>query len=112
MRIILDLDDTLCKTKNRDWENSQPIADVCGKVREIKADSERLLQVGVHEIMNLGTSERRAQLYGMSATRYMHYVWNNPAHAHSPYRMFEGAMVPDGRDENNDIIYKYKGAKF
>lgn len=85
-----------------------------GTVRwgEIKADSERLLQVGVHEVMNLGTSERRAQLYGMSATRYMHYVWNNPAHAHSPYRMFEGAMVPDGRDENNDIIYKYKGARF
>lgn len=36
MRIILDLDDTLCKTRNRDWENSQPIADVCGKVREIR----------------------------------------------------------------------------
>lgn len=36
MRIILDLDDTLSRTKNRDWQNSQPIADVCNKVREIQ----------------------------------------------------------------------------
>lgn len=36
MRIILDLDDTLSRTKNRDWQNSQPIADVCCKVREIQ----------------------------------------------------------------------------
>ena len=25
----------------------------------------------------------------------------------SPYKIFEKVLVPDGYDENNDIIYKY-----
>lgn len=79
---------------------------------DISEDSEKLLQVGVHQVMNLGTSENRAKYYSMSATRYMHYVWNNPKHAHSPYQMFEGAMVPESKDENGDIIYRFNGARF
>lgn len=42
----------------------------------------------------------------------MKWCWNNPQAAHSPYKMFEGAMVPDGKDVNGNIIYRYNGAIF
>ena len=49
----------------------------------------------------------------MSAADYMKWCWNNPQAAHSPYKMFEGAMLPaDERDSEGNIVYKYNGAKF
>ena len=39
--------------------------------------------------------------------------WEIQQEAHSPYKMFEGAMVPaDERDSEGNIVYKYNGAKF
>lgn len=43
----------------------------------------------------------------MSMADYMRYLWNNPQRGQSPYKMYEGILVPDGKDENGDIIYKY-----
>ncbi|MEE1458207.1 MAG: hypothetical protein U0K51_01825 [Segatella copri] len=44
--------------------------------------------------MNMGTREKSSKYYTMSAADYMKWCWNNPQAAHSPYKMFEGAMVP------------------
>ena len=56
---------------------------------------------------NTNSSERRAKFFGMSMADYMRYLWNNPQCGQSPYKMYEGVLVPDGKDTNEDIIYKY-----
>ena len=48
---------------------------------------------------------------GMSMTDYMHYLWNTPMAGSSPYKLFFGVIVPEGKDENGDLIYKFKGRK-
>lgn len=91
------------------------IAKTKGYVRwsDIKHDAERLLTEKVGKAMNMGTREKSAKFYNMSAVDYMHWCWNNPQSNHSPYRMFEGALMPTGeRDNEGNMIYKYNGAKF
>lgn len=142
MKVIIDLDDTLSKTENRDYEHSQPIQSVIDKLGEmretfndvevvlhtargmnsckgdvrwsdIKLDAENLLRARLEKAMNLGTREKYSKYYTMSAADYMKWCWNNPQAAHSPYKMFEGAMLPaDERDSEGNIVYKYNGAKF
>lgn len=80
---------------------------------DIKLDAENLLRAKLEKAMNLGTREKASKYYTMSAADYMKWCWNNPQAAHSPYKMFEGAMVPaDERDSEGNIVYKYNGAKF
>lgn len=43
---------------------------------------------------------------------YMQWLWNNPQSGQSPYKLFEGALVPDGHDPEGNIIYRYNGARF
>lgn len=43
----------------------------------------------------------------MTMADYMHYLWNNPQNGQSPYKLFEGVLTPEGKDENGDIIYAY-----
>lgn len=59
---------------------------------------------------NCNSSEARAKYAGMTMKDYMHYLWNAPKMGQSPYKLFEKVLVPDGYDENNDIIYKYNAA--
>ena len=59
------------------------------------------------EGFNTNTSEAKARFEGMTMKDYLHYLWNNPARGQSPYKIFAGVLVPDGLDENKDIIYKY-----
>lgn len=56
-----------------------------------------------------GKSETKAKFYGMSIAEVMRYYWNNPQDGHSPYKMFEGIVVPAGKDEDGNLIYKYNG---
>lgn len=57
---------------------------------------------------NCSSSENRAKFYGMTMADYMRWLWNNPQAGQSPYKMFEGIMLPQGGvDENGDIIYIY-----
>ena len=56
---------------------------------------------------NCNSSEARAKFDGMTMKGYLHYLWNNPARGQSPYKIFAGVLVPDGYDENRDIIYRY-----
>lgn len=37
MRIVFDLDDTICRTRNRDYVNAEPLADVVDNIRKAKA---------------------------------------------------------------------------
>lgn len=57
------------------------------------------------------SSAHRAHFYGMSMERYMNWLWNNPQHGQSPYKLFECILVPNGTDVNGNIIYMYKGSK-
>jgi DNA repair photolyase len=61
---------------------------------------------------NCNSSERRAKYEGMTMADYMQWLWNNPQSGQSPYKLFEGALVPSGKDEQGNLIYKYNGAKF
>lgn len=56
---------------------------------------------------NCNSCEKRAQFAGMSMADYMRWLWNNPQAGQSPYKMFEGVMRPEGKDENGDLIYVY-----
>ena len=61
---------------------------------------------------NANSSEKRAQFYGMSMADYMRWLWNNPQSGQSPYKLFEGALVPVAKDEEGNLIYKFNGARF
>ena len=61
---------------------------------------------------NANSSERRAKFMGMSMGDYLRWLWNNPQAGQSPYTLFEGALVPSGKDEEGNLIYKYNGATF
>ena len=43
----------------------------------------------------------------MTMAEYMRWIWNNPQNGQNPYKMFEGVMRPEGKDENGDLIYVY-----
>lgn len=90
------------------------IAKKNGYVRfdDVKTDIQQLLSnvnFGRAEGFNAQSSEKRAHFYGMSMADYMRWLWNNPQAGQSPYKLFEGVLVPDGKDENGNIIYKYNG---
>ena len=56
---------------------------------------------------NVGAPERYTKFSGMSMADYMRWLWNTPKDGQSPYKLFEGILVPKGKDENGDIIYEY-----
>lgn len=56
---------------------------------------------------NTGSAEKRAKFRWMNFWDYMRYLWNNPNNGQSPCKMFGKVMLPDGYDENGDIIYRY-----
>ena len=60
---------------------------------------------------NTKDSETEAKFNEMSMAEYMRYLWNNPQNGQSPYKMFEGVMFPDGKDENGDLIYVYDASR-
>lgn len=106
-----------CCALNKDWNYSRgnfaaalQIAKKCGEVRwsDIEKDMYFLdFQWNSAEGFNTNSSEARAKYRDMTMKGYLHYLWNNPKMGQSPYKIFERVLVPDGYDENNDIIYKY-----
>jgi len=56
---------------------------------------------------NTCSAERRVANWGLTMKDYLRRMWNTPTAGQSPYKMFEGIMVPDGLDEHGDIIYRY-----
>lgn len=56
---------------------------------------------------NINSSENRAKFDGMTMKEYLKYLWNNPKRGQSPYHLFERVLIPDGLDDDGNIIYKY-----
>jgi len=56
---------------------------------------------------NTVSSENRAKFEGMTMKDYIRYLWNSPQRGQSPYKIFAGVLVPDGYDEDRNIVYKY-----
>lgn len=77
---------------------------------DIQKDIEELHQYdwGRAEGYNANSSEKKAHFYGMSMAEYLRWLWNNPQAGQSPYKLFEGILRPDGKDEQGNIIYRYK----
>ena len=61
---------------------------------------------------NSSSSEKRAKFLGMSMADYMQWLWNNPQSGQSPYKLFEGALNPHGKDGDGNLIYTYSGTQF
>ena len=55
----------------------------------------------------IGCSEKRAHFEGMTMADYMRWLWNNPQSGQNLYKMFEGIVTPNGKDENGNMIYYY-----
>lgn len=82
-----------------------------GSVRysEIRGDIDSLHQYewGRATGYNANSSEKKAKFMGMSMADYLRWLWNNPQAGQSPYKMFEGVMRPEGKDEEGNLIYVY-----
>lgn len=53
------------------------------------------------------SSESAAKFDAMTMKDYLHYLWNAPKRGQSPYKIFEKVLIPDGYDEDGNIVYKY-----
>lgn len=95
------------------WCEALQIAKGKGKVmwRDISKDIIELHEYkwGKASGFNCGCNEKRARFYGMTMADYLRWVWNNPQNGQNPYKMYEGVMIPDGTDEEGNIIYRYNG---
>lgn len=106
-----------CCALDKNWDYSRgnfaaalQIAKKCGVVKwsDIEKDMYFLNFPMVKAVaFNITSSERRAKYDGMTMKDYLHYLWNNPKMGQSPYKIFERALIPDGYDEEGNIIYKY-----
>ncbi|MCD7721311.1 MAG: hypothetical protein LUI09_03685 [Prevotellaceae bacterium] len=56
---------------------------------------------------NCNSSDKRAHFLHMTMADYLRWLWNNPQAGQSPYKMFEGVLVPQGKDAEGDLIYKF-----
>lgn len=61
---------------------------------------------------NTANLANRAKHRYMSMFDHMRATWNKPKNQNSPYRYFDGLLIPDRLDENNDIVYKFNKAKY
>lgn len=82
--------------------------DVCKDINGLVSQFQWVRATG----FNCNSSEKRAKYEGMTMADYMRWLWNNPQSGQSPYKLFEGALVPVAKDDNDNLIYKYNGAEF
>lgn len=104
-----------CGAKVKQFCQALQIAKAKGEVRysDIRKDIDSLLAFPLSKASgyNLKSSENRAHFDGMTMADYMRWLWNNPQAGQNLYKMFEGIVVPTGKDEDGNLIYKYKGGK-
>ena len=111
-------DNCCCCALNPNWKYSRghfaaalQIAKKTGSVRwsDIEKDMYFLdtFEWQYAEGFNTISSEAKALFKSMTMKDYLHYLWNNPKRGQSPYKIFGGVLIPNGRDDKNDIIYKY-----
>lgn len=56
---------------------------------------------------NTGDNKARALRYDMTMAQFLKNNWNNPSGGTSPAKAYGGILVPDGRDEYGDVVYRY-----
>lgn len=56
---------------------------------------------------NTGSNRARALLYDTTMAQWLRANWNNVKASTSPAKAYGGILTPVGRDENEDVIYKY-----
>ena len=56
---------------------------------------------------NTGSNKNRALMQGVTMAQYLRNNWNNVKSGTSPAKMYGGILVPDGRDEHGDVVYRY-----
>lgn len=110
-------DNCSCCALPPEWDYSRgnfsgalQIAKKCGEVRwsDIEGDMYFLeFPYKKAEGFNTNSAENRAKFEGMTMKEYLRYLWNNPRRGQSPYKLFERVLIPNGYDEEGDIIYKY-----
>lgn len=111
-------DNTCCCGLPPEWEYSRghfaaalQIAKKTGSVRfrDIEKDLQWANFDAVKGECNLArqSSEARAKYSGLTMKEYIRYIWNNPKRGQSPYKIFAGVLVPDGLDEDSNVIYRY-----
>lgn len=116
-------DNCCCCALSKDWNYSRghfaaalQIAKRTGKVqwKDIEKDMYFLeFPYRKAEGFNCNSSENRAHFEGMTMKDYLRYLWNAPKRGQSPYKIFERVLIPNGYDEEGNIIYIYnKGVTF
>lgn len=104
-----------CCALNKNWDYSRgnfasalQIAKKTGEVRwaDIECDM-YFLETSLRKSALMQSSEARAKYANMTIKDYLHYLWNNPKMGQSPYKIFEKVLIPNGYDEEGNIIYKY-----
>lgn len=111
-------DNCCCCALPPNWDYSRgnfsaalQIAKKTGEVRwsDIEGDMYYLKDIDYKKAQgfNVNSSENLAKFMGMSMKDYLHYLWNAPKMGQSPYKLFERVLIPNGIDENGDIVYKY-----
>jgi hypothetical protein len=63
-----------------------------------------------HRRGDAGVEER--MIASLCRALNLRWLWNNPQAGQSPYTLFEGALVPQGKDADGNLVYKYNGATF
>lgn len=56
---------------------------------------------------NTGSNKASALLYDTTMAQWLRSNWNDTKKGTSPARAYGGVLVPDGKDENGDVIYRY-----
>ena len=59
------------------------------------------------EGFNVNNSKKRARFDSMTMYDFLKWCWNNPNNGHSPYKEFRGTLIPCGKCEEGNVIYKY-----
>lgn len=49
----------------------------------------------------------KALLYDTTMAQWLRRNWNNLKSGTSPAKGYGGILVPEGKDENGDVIYRY-----
>ena len=108
-------DNCCCCALPPDWDYSRgnfasalQIAKKCGEVRwgDIEKDM-AFLEISLKKSVLMQSSEQRAKFSDMTIKEYLRYLWNAPKMGQSPYKIFERVLIPNGFDEDGNIIYKY-----
>ncbi len=60
------------------------------------------------EGMNTIGTKARTERYNMTMLEYFREIWNTPNSGKSPYKYFQGLLVPIGLDDKKDVIYEYR----